>query len=403
MIQQLYPFLQAFYKRESFYRTNAMLLTQLNIILIIHAVCLGLVLFFKKNVLPANKLLGAALLLMNFTYIDNISAFNHIPSQYPYLIHMDVGTLPAVGPLFYLYVRAMMGHAVRLDKKTCLHFIPSILIFIAFLPFHFKPYPERISYIEAYYQELPADIFVFSIFIFTQISIYMAMSILSLRRYQQRISTLPYSEFHQVNLKWLIQLLMLLTILNLILFPTVLVLPFMETLMYAPIVTASIYMIIVYKSLQQPLLSIPVQATGDIPVAEAAPSSDVPVSRNLQLPDELTERYIKKIDLAMDEQKLYLEPDLTIKKLADSTNIPAHHLSHVLNEQFKSNFFDFINKYRLEAFQQTLAQKDNQNIKIEMLAYDCGFNSKATLYRVFKKKHNLSPSEYRKALEKQEA
>ncbi|MGN6646900.1 MAG: helix-turn-helix domain-containing protein [Cytophaga sp.] len=380
-----------------------MLLTQLNIILIIHAVCLGAVLFFKKNILPANKLLGAALLLMNFTYIDNISAFNHIPSKYPYLIHMDVGTLPAVGPLFYLYVRSMMGDTFRLNKKTFLHFIPSVLIFIAFLPFHFKPYTERIAYINNYYNELPTDIFLFSIFVFVQISIYMGMSILSLRRYQQRISTLPFSEFHQVNLTWLVQLLILLSVLNLILFPTVLMFPFMETLMYAPIVTASIYMIIVYKSLQQPLLTIPLQQLqSDLQETQKTDTS-VPVTRNLQLPNELIERYIKKIDQSMNEQKLYLDPELTIKKMSDSTGIPTHHLSYVLNEEFKSNFFDFINKYRLEEFQQILTEKKNQFMKIEMLAYDCGFNSKATLYRVFKKKHHISPSEYRKALEKQNA
>jgi AraC-like DNA-binding protein len=69
-------------------------------------------------------------------------------------------------------------------------------------------------------------------------------------------------------------------------------------------------------------------------------------------------------------------------------------LSSVLNSRIKRNFFDFVNYYRIEEFKWVSKQAASKNITIMGMAWDAGFNSKATFNRVFKKVTGLTPGEY---------
>jgi len=60
----------------------------------------------------------------------------------------------------------------------------------------------------------------------------------------------------------------------------------------------------------------------------------------------------------------------------------------------KTNFFDFINRYRIEEFKIQSILKANNHLSIMGIAYNCGFNSKASFYRAFKKFEGISPTDY---------
>lgn len=94
----------------------------------------------------------------------------------------------------------------------------------------------------------------------------------------------------------------------------------------------------------------------------------------------------------MEQQKPYLEPALTIDDLSAQLNVKRHHLSQVINQEFSRNFFEFINGYRIAAFKEMSVKPENQHMSIMGLAYDCGFNSKATFNQVFKKQEGITPS-----------
>ena len=90
-----------------------------------------------------------------------------------------------------------------------------------------------------------------------------------------------------------------------------------------------------------------------------------------------------------------VEPELNLKMLSDKTNIPAHYISQVINQQFGKNFSDYVNFYRVEDIKQKLIAPTQSHITIEGLAYMSGFNSKAAFQRAFKKQTGISPKEYR--------
>ena len=71
------------------------------------------------------------------------------------------------------------------------------------------------------------------------------------------------------------------------------------------------------------------------------------------------------------------------------------HLSYIINDKFNLNFYDFINKYRIEESKQYLNKSSNIKTVLE-IAYKVGFNSKTTFNSAFKKYTDMTPSEFRK-------
>ena len=102
----------------------------------------------------------------------------------------------------------------------------------------------------------------------------------------------------------------------------------------------------------------------------------------------------------IEEQKLYLNPDLTLSVLAETVSRSEKEVSLLINEGLGKNYNDFINSYRVEEVKFRLVQPEFSHQTILSIALDSGFNSKATFNRVFKIMTGLNPSEYaKKALE----
>jgi AraC-like DNA-binding protein len=97
-------------------------------------------------------------------------------------------------------------------------------------------------------------------------------------------------------------------------------------------------------------------------------------------------------------KKPYLDPDLTLPKLAESLGVPTHHLSQVINEMHGSNFFDFINKFRVEEVKRKIQDPNFQNYSLLGIAFESGFNSKSAFNRVFKNLTGTTPSKFRSSL-----
>lgn len=110
--------------------------------------------------------------------------------------------------------------------------------------------------------------------------------------------------------------------------------------------------------------------------------------------DEELIRYKDRLNALMEEDKLYINPELSLRLLAEYMNLPPNHMSQLLNEGFEKNFADFINSYRLEEFKSKLNTASVHHLTLLALAYDSGFNSKTVFNTYFKKKMGISPKAY---------
>jgi YesN/AraC family two-component response regulator len=100
----------------------------------------------------------------------------------------------------------------------------------------------------------------------------------------------------------------------------------------------------------------------------------------------------------MEQEKPYLEGKITLPQLANQFETNPNYLSQVINENLNQNFYDFINKYRVEEFKKRLEGEDALNYTLYGHAVDCGFSSKSSFHEVFKKHTGLTPSQYQTKL-----
>jgi AraC-like DNA-binding protein len=121
------------------------------------------------------------------------------------------------------------------------------------------------------------------------------------------------------------------------------------------------------------------------------------IEHKIEICDDSSEeqRKLNKLLEIMKTEKLYLDASLNISKLADKLNVHSNYLSKCINSNLNKNFFEFVNEYRVEEFKKLVADPKNKNFTILGLAYDSGFNSKATFNRIFKKMTGQTPSQFR--------
>ena len=102
----------------------------------------------------------------------------------------------------------------------------------------------------------------------------------------------------------------------------------------------------------------------------------------------------KDWDREIEENKYYLQPELTLKELSQCMGENGRELSGAIKQDFGLNFNDYINQKRVAVFEKKVAANEQQQFTLLSLAYESGFNSKATFHRAFKKYKGCTPKEY---------
>ncbi|NIV16828.1 MAG: helix-turn-helix domain-containing protein [Woeseiaceae bacterium] len=99
----------------------------------------------------------------------------------------------------------------------------------------------------------------------------------------------------------------------------------------------------------------------------------------------------------MESQHVYLQPDLTLPRLAEVTNCSVNHLSQVINAGFGMSFFDYVNRYRIDHAKALLSNIGGEADAVLDVAFKVGFNSNSAFYTAFKKHVGMTPAQYRRS------
>lgn len=109
---------------------------------------------------------------------------------------------------------------------------------------------------------------------------------------------------------------------------------------------------------------------------------------------------LDKLKAAMDDDKIYIEPGLTIRTLSEKLGAPEHHLRRLINSGLGyRNFSTFLNHYRIEAIKAAFAEPKNSRIPVLTIALDHGYNSLAPFNRAFRSLEGMTPSAYRRGIQ----
>lgn len=134
---------------------------------------------------------------------------------------------------------------------------------------------------------------------------------------------------------------------------------------------------------------------GMIEVIEIIENKENTPEKPILNPDLSTEKV--KLDELMAKEKPYLDNELSLPKLAELFETSTHQLSFLLNKGFNENFYDYVNRYRVEESKRLLIDKKFNHLSIVGIAFESGFNSKTAFNTAFKKFTGSTPTEFRKA------
>lgn len=108
----------------------------------------------------------------------------------------------------------------------------------------------------------------------------------------------------------------------------------------------------------------------------------------------------KLLNDTMKTERCYLDPDLNLASFSKIVNLHPNKTSAIINTVIGHSFRDFVNAYRIEEFKRQAKSYDLKSKTILSLAFDSGFNSKASFNRAFNKFCNTSPAEYLEEISK---
>lgn len=110
----------------------------------------------------------------------------------------------------------------------------------------------------------------------------------------------------------------------------------------------------------------------------------------------------QRLSTSMEQDRLYLDPELNLEKVAGHTGLTTRQISALLNQHRSTSFTAFVNHYRIEEFKARLTGDNASQFTMIGLAMKCGFNSPATFQRIFKQYTGMAPSVFLKSVGKAE-
>ena len=330
----------------------------------------------------SNRLLASGILIST-SYLLSL-----IPLHSPELASLSLLRLGGIsvflfGPALYLYVRTMSDAGFRLQPRHLIHALPYCLILLD----GFHAFGPLVGDHETFLISRPKLV---GVMYYLLLLAYLLASTLRLYRFNWLIEN-KYSSLEGVSLRWLRTLVMLCLLLALVglffavsrwLFESV----SWPQQVFSISIMVSVYYLIAFFAITQPeVFNAPLE---EAPVVAAAryETSSLTTEQSLALWVQLED--------AMAADNPYLENQLKISALAEKLDVPVSHLSQTINQQGDCSFFEYINRYRVEAACKVLASETTAPRTMLDLALESGFNSESAFYKQFKKHTGLTPKQF---------
>lgn len=363
----------------------------------IHGFILGFMLWFKKNKQfifnrPLTSLiLLIAIILLNYT-MGMIGVYNYIP----HLRYTNIMLWLLFGPLFYYYFHSIVSEKRKFRFTDLIHFVPFLIGLIVFFPFFSLSTADKLAIMNGEKEHVIAFAnYIFILYLYTlQNIIYVLLSFHMIRKYEQRLKK-DSSNTQVVQIEWLNSLTLILIVFLLIDFvigntmmifsvdgndyyyaSILIISTFIYFIGYKMVFQSEQFFTFISDSHKEPLI--------------------IEKYKNSVASDEEVKMIRAQLEELMLSSKPYLNDELRLADLANELKISTHLLSQVINQSYQKNFYQFINQYRMEEVLRQLKNDESHIQTISSIAFDAGFSSQASFYRVFKQSTGMTPSKYLK-------
>ncbi len=314
-----------------------------------------------------------------------------------FMFYFPFNNLPWIGPLLYFYFLSLTNRDFRLRKKHWKHLVLpvawTLLIIIKFvldmgLYYPFEVIPDTQYGCKGPLAELDKSSWAVMIG-FLSFFYYLFLTLKAFSAYRQYTHS-NFSATEDIQFNWLRNLLYMVSG-GIIIF-------FFFSL--AGLVTHVTYRMDWYAYLAQGIIVYYLSVEGyytlprQLKKLHFDPEIPVPVTIPDKQPDAETDVWKEKLERWMETRQPYLEPELTLSDLARQLDTNATVLSKMINDGTGRNFNDFINYYRVQEVIRKMQAGEHHTQTLLAIAFDGGFNSKATFNRSFKKITGKTPREF---------
>jgi AraC-like DNA-binding protein len=300
-------------------------------------------------------------------------------------------TFLLIAPLLWFYVTELAGGRVSFNAKTLAHFIPFFVI--VFCSLTFRSFLSGTAITRVLDQHPRLSFTIFWMVMVIQFSAYQILIHRKWREYQQLIQQ-EVSNTEDVNISWVRFFTGVFLIVNLSFLVSLFAVIHLDVMdlvwnSVGIILSLSIFAL-GYKGILQKEILFPESLVKPQPIE--LPGSAEPVTKpNNDL--------IEKLQRYMKNERPFLDPELSLSTLAKAMGINRNQLSQLINTGIGENFYDFINKYRVEEVKRLMLDPQKQNYNLLGMAVEAGFKSKSTFNLIFKRFTGLTPTEYRKNIQ----
>ncbi len=359
----------------------------------------GLIIFLlillKRKKTVSDYLLSSFFLVYSIgTFLSYLEIYNRTHGfPYPLFFFVSTPLLLLHWPILWLYVKSLTDQYFRFKPVYLLNLLPFVLCIVLFtFEYYTRPLDEKIVIFQSESFKQQWDYPVVIITMTLSSLVYLSWAAVLVRRYNSKIKVY-FSETSKYDLYWLRVLMIASAVIYTVIylaFAIDLIVPLapFSSMHQASFLLGAVYIIVLgfFGHRQGNLFS---EKTIGIVLQEPGPISEIKYSVTVKEND-----FILSLLKYMNENKPFLIPEITLSTLASELEVTPEYLSGIINNKLGKNFFDFINHYRIEEFKTRSLAAENKKFTLLSIAYDCGFNSKATFNRVFKNVTGITPGEY---------
>jgi AraC-like DNA-binding protein len=295
-------------------------------------------------------------------------------------------TFLLIGPLLWFYVVELTGGRIRFNGTALAHFVPFLFIVFCSISFGSSLSDTPITRLLDRHPRLPYTIF--WMIMVVQFSGYQFLIQKKWREYQRLIRQ-EVSNTEDINISWVRFFTGVFLIVNFSFLIS------LFAVIHFNVITW------VWKSVGV-ILSLSIFALGykgilqkEILLSETSSKSG-PIEPRAQVDQKPDHILIEKLQQYMKKEKPFLDPELSLSTLAKVMGLNRNQLSQLINSDIGENFYDFINKYRVEEVKRLMTDPQKQHYNLLGIALEAGFKSKSTFNLIFKRFTGLTPTEYKK-------
>ena len=306
-----------------------------------------------------------------------------------------------LGPLLYFYIQLIYQADLSLERKDYVHFFPFVFALITFWIPTLIGLHTSTTFMDDYFPVLLAIPLIGML----SLAYYIYLSFGLLKRYKSLVKN-NYSSLSEVDLRWLmiwIKGIFIFFILDLasggliMLSRTYLI---MENIIFINLFyLVGLIWYIGYYGINQTNVFLMENINATSTEKEEEKTITKANTSLLNDPKEI-EDLKQKLQQAFEVDELYKEETITLREVAKRIDTTDKKLSELINTELQSNFYEYVNGFRVEAFKQRVQKGDAKDLTLLAIAYESGFNSKATFNRIFKQYTGLTPSQYKKEIKR---